>query len=1472
MFRSNRAIVGLLFLTFGLGLLGNSSLTTEAPAAEPASNKAEDRGTLRFRLFAFRPTLWFRVDSVAPDGSVALSLHLPEGEAANLARTGFSRDMLSDLTEGYYLGLKGLPESGGMSLFFEMSRSPIKIDDGRVLRVRITEIPVGGKALATVGPGALSQIKTGDRIVLIRPGGSSTAELQAVPDVVALVDARDEVPGMGRAEAAHLTRSKNNLKQIGIAIHNFHDTYKQFPPAVVYGPDGKPWHSWRVLLLPYLEQIVLYDRYRFNEPWDSPHNKQLLETVPPVFQDPIYGKAEGPYTHYAAIVGPGTAFPPEGHTVREFPSERAWAGRSAPSGGMRFALIRDGSSNTVLAGSVSPNRKIPWTKPEDVAFGDSFPGIGREGGFAAPYQTENARGGVFLFGDGTVKAIRQDVDGQLLRNLITIADGTPIGEVPQFAPTHPRREQIPVVEIRRTETGATAKLTLETLSPREKPATAPRDEPATEAGLGYVEGTVTLHGEPLSNALVTFQPEHARPSYGRTDLEGWYELVFTAGNKGAKIGKHRVSISTKAEGDPDADPPIPSFPEKVPAKYNRNTELTADVGDGDNVIDFPLKSGSEIDDSTNKAVALPVAVRRARVVAPAAPVPQAPAARVIAPRPSARPAAITTRSFRRGTAAARPVAPAVTLPVAPAAEAPAPPNRETTVAQIKKLGGKLLVKGYKASWSPDGGKIVFGGWSPGTRLETGEGLGVYDLQSGKTTKLVASGKDPAWSPGDGKWIAYVAGGYGAAEEVWVVEASGGEPRKLADGGYPSWLPDGKTVVFHSRKQRKLMAVAIDAEEAEPKELINFSSWYPAVSADGRRVAYRSGSHQGRSSLIVADLESGQVTKILPTPVGGRGFLGGWSPDGKRVGFGGFGAHDVAGLWTVNVENGQVVRISAGPCTMPAWSPDGSKIAFDLRAGESNEIWMVDTDALDKLEPVDRKTIEKLVDRYAVPDGGPEVVLKYIQDLRAFRPKTREQYDEHRAKSPAALAAAAKTILKLEKDEWSEAYQTALLVLLEDRVRTIREDDLQRRRETLRHVETFLKAKLEKGLTSADARLAYSTARALEYADNPALAVKAYERLAEYVAKVDDDRLADMAKAMEGAARRLSLPGNPMKLEGTMMDGAKFDWAAYRGKVVLVDFWATWCGPCRAELPNVRKNYRRYHDRGFDVIGVSLDRDREALEKFLADEQLPWITLHEKEAEGRSPIAAHYGIMAIPTVLLIDREGNVASLRARGAELDRLLGELIGPPYDPKGKLTYLDLQPQANQKLAENMHSHAAGGNNLAELPAGEQTFAGVKLRIGEGLIQLASRRLPDRPEKVDGIGVDQKLGRLYILHATGWGSAQDAVPDGTQIGEYRVHYEDGGEEAIPIVYGQDVRDWWNSDGSRSVTRGVLAWEGQNEAIKASAPDGSRSLRLYLLAWENPHPEKKITAIDYGSTNETDAAPFCVAITAEAPDGSTEAL
>jgi thiol-disulfide isomerase/thioredoxin len=175
-----------------------------------------------------------------------------------------------------------------------------------------------------------------------------------------------------------------------------------------------------------------------------------------------------------------------------------------------------------------------------------------------------------------------------------------------------------------------------------------------------------------------------------------------------------------------------------------------------------------------------------------------------------------------------------------------------------------------------------------------------------------------------------------------------------------------------------------------------------------------------------------------------------------------------------------------------------------------------------------------------------------------------------------------------------------------------------------------------------------------------VAMAAFKAFGPQFAKSSNPRIKQMGESFAGTLRRLSLPGNPMDIKGTLLNGQPFDQKTLAGKVVLVDFWATWCGPCVAEIPNVLEEYEKYHDKGFEVVGISLDQDRQALEKFVADQKVPWpILFEESEGDGwQHPLATYYGISGIPTVILIGRDGNVITLNARGERLGEELAKLF----------------------------------------------------------------------------------------------------------------------------------------------------------------------------------------------------------------------
>ncbi|HVX85243.1 MAG TPA: TlpA disulfide reductase family protein [Phycisphaerae bacterium] len=130
------------------------------------------------------------------------------------------------------------------------------------------------------------------------------------------------------------------------------------------------------------------------------------------------------------------------------------------------------------------------------------------------------------------------------------------------------------------------------------------------------------------------------------------------------------------------------------------------------------------------------------------------------------------------------------------------------------------------------------------------------------------------------------------------------------------------------------------------------------------------------------------------------------------------------------------------------------------------------------------------------------------------------------------------------------------------------------------------------------------------------------------------------------ARRAALVGKPLVIEGRTSTGGEFSSSAYKGKVILVDFWATWCPPCQITLPEVQKAYAKYHDRGLEVIGVSCDPDEAKLNSFIKDHEMPWPQLREESQKDEktrwNPVATKLGVWTIPTFFLIDRNGIVSS--------------------------------------------------------------------------------------------------------------------------------------------------------------------------------------------------------------------------------------
>jgi thiol-disulfide isomerase/thioredoxin len=149
---------------------------------------------------------------------------------------------------------------------------------------------------------------------------------------------------------------------------------------------------------------------------------------------------------------------------------------------------------------------------------------------------------------------------------------------------------------------------------------------------------------------------------------------------------------------------------------------------------------------------------------------------------------------------------------------------------------------------------------------------------------------------------------------------------------------------------------------------------------------------------------------------------------------------------------------------------------------------------------------------------------------------------------------------------------------------------------------------------------------------------------------------------KGAKTRLESVGKPISLRGPGVDGRPIDLSKYRGRLTLLQYWATWCEPCKADLKSLAQLYAKYHARGFEIVGISLDNNSAQLVAFLKANRLPWPTIFEKGGLDSRP-ALELGVMTLPTMLLVDEKGNVlnrnVSVPEVAAELEKRLPDKSG---------------------------------------------------------------------------------------------------------------------------------------------------------------------------------------------------------------------
>ena len=260
------------------------------------------------------------------------------------------------------------------------------------LPLNLADLPSAGALIDHLRPTRFALHRTDDGLVSVTHQTLPSANLAAAaPTAVALM-----LPAVHSARtAARRAQSMNNMKQLALSLHNYHDAHGAFPAGYSSDEQGRPLLSWRVQMLPYLEEAALYNEFRLDEPWDSPHNKELIARMPSLFRSPN-STAEGFKTNYLGVSGADGIFvrPPAGDAK-----------------GTSFRRITDGTSKTLMLVEASDELAVVWTKPGDFAPKMDNPMKGllglHRGGFL---------GGM---GDGSVRFIADSVDVDILKALFT---------------------------------------------------------------------------------------------------------------------------------------------------------------------------------------------------------------------------------------------------------------------------------------------------------------------------------------------------------------------------------------------------------------------------------------------------------------------------------------------------------------------------------------------------------------------------------------------------------------------------------------------------------------------------------------------------------------------------------------------------------------------------------------------------------------------------------------------------------------------------------------------------------------------------------------------------------------------------------------------------------------------------------------------------------------------------------------------
>jgi peroxiredoxin len=289
------------------------------------------------------------------------------------------------------------------------------------------------------------------------------------------------------------------------------------------------------------------------------------------------------------------------------------------------------------------------------------------------------------------------------------------------------------------------------------------------------------------------------------------------------------------------------------------------------------------------------------------------------------------------------------------------------------------------------------------------------------------------------------------------------------------------------------------------------------------------------------------------------------------------------------------------------------------------------------------------------DNADGKLESFIASAKKLQPRSAEQYIEMQR----SIRSAAKLLVELTTDRSSPVLKQAEADFVSASVMLLGNEGPDAQVKTFERFRDYLADK--KKIAFADIQMAFLAGQNLEQIADVSLAKKAYESFAEIFKQKDDPALADIVATLEANVRRLDLPGKLFKLQSNTLDGAKFELEAQRGKYVLIYFWSSASPPCEQEFPYMRSVYEKYKSRGFEIVGVGMDEKKDAAIQFVKRLEVPWINVWDNRKDGVAKVMQNYGISALPTLILLDKELKVITLEARGLLLGKALENLLPDP-------------------------------------------------------------------------------------------------------------------------------------------------------------------------------------------------------------------